>query len=398
MNPSFIVLLPLTVLCQFLFPPSNLLYFYPSIPNISTFHPLLSSSVSLISFPIFTGEVFTIQKSFDSSLTVLERCEFLNINNNAAPIGAVFSKSGLELFNCLFDSCSAAYGGGITSSSFLTLDFVTFSRCRAKEGGAIDLRTEEMHDVEFHYSLFQGNTAEFFGSLYRTSKGLFRIGHTNFTQEHALQCVGCGEAKFGNFECRFSVLSSCAADAHNGGICLRQMDQSVIENGLFENCTHGSSEVDAGAVFLMYDNPFDSNIRKCAFVGNRFGRSNTITCASGHSLVISECCFTASQRSELNSKNLVIENCLFEETECPVIYEAGARTVGFDRIRIVRFSLHLPRPTMSGTPALKKRQPNSEIFGISLIASIIIAATLTILQTAYHSFCKSRRKVPKAIL
>jgi hypothetical protein len=292
--------------------------------------------------------------------------------------------------------CSAAYGGAITSSSFLTLDYVTFSRCRAREGGAIDLRTEETNDVEFTSSLFRLNTAVFFGSLYRSSRGQFRIVHTNFSQESASECVGCGEGKFGDFQCRFLVLSGCSAGAHNGGLCFREMDLSVIEYGFFENCSHDSNEQDAGAVFLMYDNPLDSSLQKCVFVSNRYGGSHTITCASGHSLMVSDCCFSGRQISELNTKNIIVENCVFDQGEC--LYESVGRPFGFDRSRNVPFSIHLPRQTQTGTPPLRKMKGHSGLLGISLLASVVIAFLLTVLETAYRHLRKVGRRIPRAIL
>jgi hypothetical protein len=206
------------------------------------------------------------------------------------------------------------------------------------------------------------------------------------------------EAQYGALVFRFSIIVDSSAESHNGGIVLREFDQITIEHSLFLRCAHQSTEPDAGAAVLMYDNPYDSALANCAFVENRYNESHTLAVASGHSLIISECCFSGPEKAEVNPKNVAVEKSLFEQAECPSVLQTAKRPIGYDRMLSEIPSIRLPKPTISRTTPIEIPRPSAELFARALAASVVIAAMLTALQTLFRRMRKTHRKLPKAIL
>jgi hypothetical protein len=254
-------------------------------------------------------------RTASSSDLRVSRCQFARIQSEQVG-GAVYCSGSLTVFNSRFDSCQAKQGGAISCTGALRLDMATFSQCRALEGGAVEVRTEHNRDCGIVLSLFARNVADYFGSVYRMSRGLFRVLSVNFTRWHCQRCVGCMEGKYGTFELRHSLVSESAAASHNGGICTRLFDTISIEYCHFLRNAHISNENDAAAALLFYDNAFESTLTACTFVENRPSGSFTLTVGSGHTLMVTDCCFSGTRSKEVNPKNIAMERCLFSQGQC----------------------------------------------------------------------------------
>jgi hypothetical protein len=169
----------------------------------------------------------------------------------------------------------------------------------------------------------------------------------------------------------------------------------VVEHCLFERCAHASKEEDAGAVFLMYENPYDSVIAKCAFVANVYNESFTITVASGHTLVITDACFTGIEAREVNLKNVIMEGCSFEQVNCFEVETVHGRAPGFDgnwNGTAEKKSRVEGEKKMSG----RLKGTDSGLFLGCVVGGIILAGILTIVGTVLHGIAQPRQKVPKA--
>jgi hypothetical protein len=285
-------------------------------------------------------------------------------------------------------------GGAIASTSSLTFDFVTFRKCDAHDGGALDVRTNFSTDCDLTLCDFDFSSASYFGSVYRRSLGTLQIIATNFTHSRCRDCVGCLETKHGAFEMRFCVVRDSSAGAHNGAFCTRLCDSFRLEFSVFANCSHISSEGDAAAALLAYENPYDSTLCNCAFVGNSANGSHTVTVASGHSLIISDCCFSGGEWKEINEKNVAIELCRFDQEKCnwpPVNSLFGTRAAGYDE------SLEsLPFRVQKRTKGSDRRMSQAEMLVIAVSAAFGIAVALTGVQTALRHCRKRTRKQPRA--
>jgi hypothetical protein len=339
-------------------------------------------------------EVVTFRKIYSADRLCIERCRFLHIASREKSGGAIHSSGSLRLFNCLFEGCSAKSGGAVASTSSLTLDFITFRKCDAHNGGAIDIRTNVSADCDLTLCAFDSDSATYFGSVYRLSAGAFRVAATNFTRSHGRECVGCLEAKHGPFEMRFCVVRDSSASAHNGAFCTRSCDTFLLELSVFANCSHISSEGDAAATLLIYENPYDSTLCKCAFVGNSPNGSHTVTVANGNSLIISECCFSGAEWKEINQKNVVIELCIFDQQNCslpPPNSLFGTRAAGYDE-RLES----LPFRVQKRTKGSDGRMFQGKLMIVAFSAAVGIALVLTAIQTALRHYRRGVKKQPRA--
>jgi hypothetical protein len=337
------------------------------------------------------GEVFTSRKSYSSDLVLAERCEFIRIRERDKPGGAVTSTGGLDFFNCHFDGCEASRGGAFSCAGPARAEFTTVSSCSALNAGAVNVEAEGAHDVDVLSTLFLSNRAELFGSMYRQSLGFFRIIGSNFTLSHASHCVGCLEAHSGSLEFCFSIVAASSALEHNGAVCTREFVRVAVRFCLFEKCAHASNENDAGAVFLMYGNPYDSEITNCAFVGNVYNGSHTVAVASGHTLVVLDCCFSGVEWRELGDRNIVTDRCAFQQADCPTAVTSRAgRAAGFDQNWNTTAAR---RPKTSPAPAAKRHSSGAFVgcIAAATVGTVLLAVVAVSLQGR-----QPQQKLPKA--
>jgi hypothetical protein len=350
----------------------------------------------------FTGNIvdqaIELRHEFRAEGVRIDRCRFKGMFNTNKQGGAVYSTGPVVLFNSHFDDCQGNFGGGLCCTNGLDCDFVTFLNCTAKEGGAVDARSEHDSDTSLTMSLFLFDQARYFGSVYRLSRGIFRLIATNVTGSGATSCVGGLESKFGSAEIRFSVLSGSTAGSHNGGICTRKLNSFLAEFCLFERCAHVSKETEAAAVLLLYENPYDSSLSHCAFVNNSPDESYTLTVSNGHALMVAECCFTGEQKWEINPGNIGTENCLFEVKKCkPVPLKSlfGDVSAGYDE-NLQQHPFPTTRKRTSPAQNNVLKMPSSQVFLWSVLVSVVITSVLTGVQTVIKGYCSDSQKKPKA--
>jgi hypothetical protein len=185
------------------------------------------------------------------------------------------------------------------------------------------------------------------------------------------------------------------ARAHNGAFCLRHLDSLSVELCTFARCGHVSDQLEAAAVFLIYDNAYDSSIRNCSFVKNRYNASYTISVVFGHPLPLPRSCVTGSCTREVQDTNGPAGGCTFEAPECQHVLDRNP-SAGYDphsKGPQIRRSKR-PRRTIAPLP----RQWNAGTFGAAAVASAAITAVLAAVQTLMRRLLKDRVKVPRVLL
>jgi hypothetical protein len=333
----------------------------------------------------------SVRKSFESGTVDIDDCWFSDLHSRTADGGAVFSSHPATLHNCVFQTCEAAHGGAIASTATIIVSYVTMRHCSARESGGFDVRSESADDLTVDSTLFDHNQASYFGSFYRSAKAVFIVINTNISESEATQCVGCSELKSGAIELRFLVMSKSHAASHNGGICTRGLDSILVDHCVFLQCSHHTTEAETGAVFLFYDNPYESAIINTSFIHNEPNGSYTITVTSGHGLGLIGCCFTAADTVELHPGYMLYEGCTFSGAECKD--EVGTKSFGFHpkAKRPVR-----GRPGLAGAAGRSWRKKAGLFFGSGVI-SVLLAAALTAAQAYFRHWLKGVTKIPKAI-
>jgi hypothetical protein len=252
------------------------------------------------------------------------------------------------------------------------MHFVTIRNCDAWEAGGAEMRSAAADSCEVHLCLFAGDRGDYFGALYRSAKGPMRITATNASRARADQCVGCMETNGGTGVIRYVVVDLASASSHNGGMCLRHMDSVFVGNCLFARCKHSSDESEAAAALLVYENPWDSGLIGCRFVGNHPDKSYTVTVASGYELAIRRCCFTGNAEKELNSKLVTTENCQFAQKMKLVMSWPDGQKPGFDE-----FVPYVSRTPNRGAIRLRHHWT----FALVVCVAAAIAAALTWLRS-----------------
>jgi hypothetical protein len=203
------------------------------------------------------------------------------------------------------------------------------------------------------------------------------------------------ESMYGPFEMKFSMVVESTARVHNGGFCLRHIEPLLVEFSIFERCGHVSEQAEAAAVFLIYDNPYDSSIRNCSFVENRYNGSYTISVVFGQPLALPGSCFTGPREREVHNENNPPGGCTFGAAKCPYTI-AWKPAPGYDphvkRARIRR------QKRQKRTIAPIPREWNRKLFAPAALASAVIAAVLTGFQTLMRRVLRDRVKVPRVLL
>jgi hypothetical protein len=335
------------------------------------------------------------RKAFLSGSIEIQSSKFESIRASNENGGALYSTGGVTLFNCQFDGCTGRNGGAIAVTSAFTMNFITARCCHAREGGAIDIRASSQSNVVFSNSLFHFNTAELFGDIYRLLNGTFMIHGTNSTSARAQACVGCFETKFGSLDMRFSIICNSSAHVFNGAICTRDLDSLNVENSIFMKCAHTSSDGETGAVFLFYENPYDSALVKCAFCGNDANGSYTITVSSGSTLILVECCFTGTEGKEIHPKNYAMEGCTFE-TEVMRSVDLRDLTHGYHSGLKRPQGTRLVQATSLGVAIVERDSPRMVSIILFLIV-IVATGVLILVHFRMNRACYETVKSPKAL-
>jgi hypothetical protein len=317
--------------------------------------------------------------------------------------GAIQSSVPLTLFNCLFQLCTARIGGAVAAQSELSSEFVTLLQNTAHEAGGFDVRSFTRSNLTVTNTLLTSNSAEYFSDVYRSANGTFTIRCVNSTSAKARGCVGCLETKFGSFEMFFSILDNSTAAVFNGGICTRDLDSMTVESCIFKNCRHVSQEGETAAVFLLYENPYDSACVKSSFLGNDPNGSYTVTVSSGSPLLFSECCFTGAEGKEIHPKNYVLELCSFEIGKCQTV-DLRPLTVG------VQSGLMRPRATPGTVQKAAEIRPRTMTemvkiekdrsggaWAVLLVAAAVIGCVVVVVFSQRRRMCQEPVKAPKAL-
>jgi hypothetical protein len=184
--------------------------------------------------------------------------------------------------------------------------------------GALDLRFGASPDCELVECSFVRDHADVFGVLFRMSKGNFLVDACNGTKTRGDQCVGFMEAKHGTVEMRYLTVVGSSAHTHNGALCMRTLDQLLIEHCVFVNTSQVTDEYEAAAVLLCCENAYDSVLADCVFLWSRPNASYTITVLhGGHPLLIERCCFTGPAEREVSPWLIRLVETRFEQEKCP---------------------------------------------------------------------------------
>jgi hypothetical protein len=215
------------------------------------------------------------------------------------------------------------------------------------------------------------------------------LSATNITGSVADQCVGCIETKRGTASFRFFVIDHSSAASHNGGLCLRSLDSFAVIQCIIARCRHISSEGDAAAALLVYENPYDSELSDGQFVGNVPDRSFTLTVVSGHSLVVANCRFSGNATKEVHDKNIVMRNCRFEQHRVETI---GVLIPGYNKSVKMAPSTIPPRRTPR-----RKAGLSALVFGAAFVVAAGIAGALLMVQLAALRVIRLVVRRPRAL-
>jgi hypothetical protein len=373
--------------------PNDVIFPPLRLPAIAFDSILARSELSLESKPQYLknkGQV-TVRWVIHSRPAEIETCVFRNLGDRSTDGGAIQSYVSVSLSNCLFDACCGWLGGAVTTNSSLVCGFTSLFNCSAHKGGAFNIMQETAEDVLIANTIFVGNRGDFYGMMHRIGHSPLSMSSINNSMSRANECVGLFEVKSGAVEMKFCVIDQSVAKCHNGGICTRFLDTLTVDHCVFSRCAHKTTESATGAVFLVYENPHDSTVVESNFVHNEPNGSYVITVVSGHGLSFSRCCFTGSEGKEFHDRNYVTEDCLFEQTDCkPVVtvIECGHG---------VKRAVKPKRPFRDRTVTAAPWRRNLLVMIGSGIASVAIAAGLTIVQLLIKMMFKRGRKWPKAM-
>jgi hypothetical protein len=359
--------------------------------------PRLDTDISISGSADLHGANILTRQLLSGDPVRIADCTFIHVHARTVSGGAISCSANLQVTNSLFDHCVGKIGGAISAHEDVSIVCTTFSRCKATHSGAIDVRSEFDCDVEADFCLFASTEADLFGAMYSATFGGLKIAQANFTRPRAGECVGCMERRHGPFRLEFSILSESVAKVHNGGLCARELSSMRIDSCIFEKCRQSSPDFESAAVFLIYDNPFDSLLANSAFIENDPNESTTLTVVYGHQLLLSGCCFTGSHKKELRDPNGILGGAEFDAESCagPALFQEGV--VGFRPNRtVILFKSRRPRRpppprTVGGTAA-------PVAFAPAAVACAGIAAILTAVQTLLRKAFRDRIKLPLALL
>ena len=340
-----------------------------------------SSFVNLIDRAMFVDERKQVVESLVVTSFVnstIDCCVFSELGNAEKSGGAILSFGSLVITRSVFEKCSGKEGGAVVCFSALKLSQCSFIACTAHSAGAWKV-TASKFDTEMEFCTLVSCSATFFACFYRASDGWITISNTNMTRSTVQECVACFEIDGGVMKMTHSLMQESQARVHNGGFCLRHQFFMTIEFCAFVKNKHWSSERNAGAVALFYNNPPKSRMKECAFIDNDPSQSFTVTVADGFPLTFDRCCFTGTAEKEVNVPVPVFQNCTFAGSVC------GA-TFSFTAAPIQHCHDH-------ALPLISIRQ--------RWLISALIAAVLASVFTSIHAWIANSRanpKTPQALL
>jgi hypothetical protein len=368
--------------------------------NTLKFVNFLSSPIRIASALDFSDRTFSARTQFSQPARI-EKCQFIHCQAQAGDGGAIVTSAACYIVNSLFDECQGHHGGAISSEGGIDVQYVTFRSCVAAQGGAFDVRTTVTDDQPIILTVFCKTTGDYFGAFYSMAPSTREIVSSNFSQVSARQCVGTTEAKFGSFKMSFSMIVESSAASHNGGFCVRELEELKMTHTLILNCRHQSSEEMAAAVLIIYENPYESSIIGCSFVSTGRDRTKTITVASGHGLLITGCCFTGEQEEEVSEVHIVIEKCSFGADACESMKLQFSRA-GYNPELKLKAGAKRIQP-LGPAGGLGRSGPSSVVqkvlvFGAAAIIAVMFAALFVVIQILLKGGNYSSGKIPRAVL
>jgi hypothetical protein len=183
------------------------------------------------------------------------------------------------------------------------------------------------------------------------------------------------EVKFGTLLLRFSVVEDSAAGSHNGGFCMRTLNSMEVLKCIIARCRHISAEIETAAAFLLYKNPYDSELRDVQFVGNVPNGSFTITVVSGHSLVMTNCSFSGNATKEVHNNNIIMRNCRFGQHGVQVL---GRLVPGYNKsVRMVQMTIPPRMPQL-----VRKAGLSASVFVAAAVVAAAVAGVLLVAELA----------------
>jgi hypothetical protein len=337
-----------------------------------TFAGLLSPAVSLSASDSFSGRLFTARQATLSAAIV--DCRFEHCASEAAG-GALSASGALTVRSSVFLACRAETGGAVACADAALLALTAFESCAAAHAGALDARAADSAALGLDGCQFTNSSAGLFGTFYKCARGATAGFATNFTDSRSRGCVGSCELKWTGLNLQYAAFVRSRAASHNGAVCARHCARIAVTNVLFLNCSHSSNENEAGACFLIYENPGDSGMADSQFVDCDPDGSYLMTVTSGSNFIIVECWFSGTRERELNADFFVLDACKFEQKEFP--------------------------PIRFGDPVKRTRcvqrgyQNGALVVGASAVMAAFGAVAVTAMVTGIHRrFCEA--KVPKA--
>jgi hypothetical protein len=200
------------------------------------------------------------------------------------------------------------------------------------------------------------------------------------------------EAKLGTASLCFFVVDNSVAGSHNGGLCMRNMDSMVVTKCIIARCRHISTEGDAAAAFLLYENPYDSELSDVQFVGNVPNGSFTLTVASGHSLVLTHCRFSGNATKEVHDKNIVLRDCTFGQHGVQTI---GVLIPGYNK-SVKMIQMTIPPRTQS---LVRRAGLSASVFVAAAIVAVAVAVAgaLLVMELAAMRVVRLLVRVPRAL-
>lgn len=296
----------------------------------SCFHNFLDSAITVQA----TTTVMQERAEYKEK-TVISHTAFRRIINSAKNGGAISTTAPISMKNVLFELCNGNNGGSLYAEREVIAEYVTCSNGNAKQSGAFDIRLTDSSSVEMYYSLFKQNSAELFGTMFKTGPGNFNVINSNFTQNRAIQCVGCCEIQQSEANIRNSVFEQNSARVHNGCCVFRQFYQSALESVLFLSNSHKSSEKIAAAAILSYASTPSLIITKSFFIENIYDESYTIANSDGQPTKVSDCCFSGPQDREIASFGVLVDSSNFL-IQCDVDKNIINSDIGFLEGRVIK--------------------------------------------------------------
>jgi hypothetical protein len=337
-----------------------------------------------------------VSRTVTNDTTDLEFCRFTKINSRRDDGGAIFTTGSLYLFCCLFEECHGRKGGAIKSRGVVHMEFVSTHNCSAEQGGVLDVRTDAPHDIIIDSSTFMRSSADLFGVLFAHSLGFIALSSTNVTLSYAQGSVGAMEIQRGSADLHWFFISNSSANAHNGGLCLRDLASLGVESCVFHQCRHDSQESETAAAILVIESPQWATLSGSLFLDNVPGKSHVVTVVSGASLVISSCCFTGSENLEIAHMHCERIANVFGDANCKTIGLGSIAGAGYHSEMKTHERHTVSKYLKAAKTEVSPARRNQMIWIGSVAVALVAAGMLRVMQIGMSALCSGGLKVPKA--